>query len=184
MSFKEKLRHEIKAILWTSGYFIVWFGVLMLIKVLLLKEYKIAFYGISAALIGALVVAKVLLVMEKIPLGSWIHSRPAFLEVILRTIMYGSGVFVVLLMEKAFDARVEYGGFFPSLQQAFAHADINHVYVTTICVTGALLGFNLLSVVCRHLGKGGLFRILLTPPVKEAREKQGEQAGKQSKPEI
>ena len=173
MSFKEKLIHELKAILSTSAYFIVWFGILMLIKVLLLKEYRIEVYEISTALIGALVVAKVLLVLEKVPLGSLTYSRPAILEVIVRTVIYMVGIFVVLLLEKGFDARHEYGGFFPSLQQVFAHVDIYHVYVNTICVTGALLGFNMLSVVRRHLGKGGWFRVFLISPAAESSKKHG-----------
>jgi hypothetical protein len=131
----------------------------MLIKVLLLKEYRIEFHGISAAIIGALVVAKVLLVLEKIPLGSLTRSQPAFLEVMVRTLIYVAGVFVVLVIEHAFRGRGEYGGFLPSLRHVFAHVDVYHLYVNTLCVTGAILGFNVLSVLRRHHGEGGLFRL-------------------------
>ncbi|MCK5701251.1 MAG: hypothetical protein KAI29_08865 [Cyclobacteriaceae bacterium] len=164
MSWKEKLKNEIKALGIAALYFLFWFGILMLIKVLLLEEYHIKFYGISMAIVGALVVAKVILIMEWIPFGSWIKKQPAYVDVILRTLLYVSGVFIVLLLEKAFEGRHEYGDFWISLQQVFNHADIYHVWVATICVTLAIIGFNLLSLIRNHLGKGGLSRMLLSPP--------------------
>jgi hypothetical protein len=164
MSWKVKLKNELKSIGIASLYFLFWFCILMLIKVLLLQEYHIRFYGISTAVVAALVVAKVILVMEHIPLGSWIQKQPAYVDVILRTILYVAGVFVILLLEKAFEGRDEYGGFWSSLEQVFNHADFYHVWIATICVTLALLSFNLLSLFRNHLGKGGLLRMLLLPP--------------------
>jgi hypothetical protein len=82
---------------------------------------------------------------------------------LLRTAMYSLGVAVVLVLEKGFEGRHEHGGFGPALQQLFQQADIYHVWANTIAISGALLGYNALSVVRRHLGKGGLVRIFLSP---------------------
>lgn len=128
------------------------------------------FYGISKALIGALIVAKVILVMEHIPLGSWVRKQPAFVDVLLRTILYALVILVVLIIEKAFEGRQEYGGFGPSLRQVFNHIDIYHVWVNTICVFGALLTFNLLSLIRNHLGEGGLLHMLSSPPPEEVKK--------------
>lgn len=144
-------------------YFAIWIGVLVLLKMLILAEYHIEFHGLSMALIGVLVLAKVVLVLEHVPLGSWIRKQPAFVDVIVRTVLYALGVLIVLLLEKAFDGRHEYGGFGPSLLAVFQHADVYHVWVNTICVSGALLVYNILSVIRRHLGKGGLMRLFLSP---------------------
>ena len=141
----------------------VWIGGLVVLKQLVLEEYQIQFNGLSLALIGALVLAKVVLVLEHVPLGGWIRTRPALLDVILRTAMYALGVLVVLLLEKAFDGRHEYGGFGPSLIALFRHADIQHVWVNAICLSGALLGYNVLSVLRWHLGEGGLIRLFWSP---------------------
>jgi len=54
-------------------------------------------------------------------------------------------------------------GFVPSLISVFQHAKGHHVWVNSICLSGALLGYNVLSVVRRHLGQGGLIRLFLTP---------------------
>jgi hypothetical protein len=114
-------------------------------------------------LIGALIVANVVLVLEYVPLGAWTRLRPSWHDIVLRTALYAFGVFVVMIIEKAFEARHESGGFGPALMGIFRHADIYHVWANTIVVTGALLVFNTLSVIRRHLGKGELIRLFLTP---------------------
>jgi len=44
--------------------FLIWFGALIITKVLLLNEYKLGAYDASMALIGAPVVVKTVLIME------------------------------------------------------------------------------------------------------------------------
>ena len=163
MSIKEKIINELKTLGVTTLYFAFWFGVLMLIKVLLLEEYNVEFVNVSMALIGAVVVAKVILILEHVDLGSWIKSKPALIDIIVRTLLYVSGVFIVLLIEKSFDGRNEYGGFWQSLENVFQHADIHHFWVAVICVTLAILGFNTISVMNKALGKGKVRQIIFSP---------------------
>jgi len=42
-------------------------------------------------------------------------------------------------------------------------ADAPHIWANTICLSGALLGYNVLSVVRRQLGEAGLRRLFLSP---------------------
>jgi len=144
-------------------YFGTWIGVLILLKTLMLAEYHIEFHALSLVLVGALVLAKVVLVLEHVPLTSWVRNRPALVDVILRTVLYSFGVFVVLLLEKGFEGSHAHGGFGPALMFLFRHAEVHHVIVNTICLSGALLGYNVLAVVRRQLGEGGLTRLFLSP---------------------
>ena len=168
MGFRKKLINETKAMALAGFYFAAWLGVLMTLKWLILADYRIEFHGFSLMLVGVLVLAKVVLVLEHVPLGTLVQNRPALVDVIFRTALYALGVIVVLLLEKAFDGRHEYGGFGRSLRTVFHHLDIYHVWVNAICLSGALLGYNILSVIRRHLGKGGLMRLFLSPLPEEA----------------
>ena len=163
MSFTQKLKHEIRAVALTTLYFATWFGMLILLKQLILAEYQVQFHHLSLAFIGALIVAKVVLVMEYISLGNWVRNQPALLDAVLRTLLYSIGVLIILILEKAFDSRHEYGGFVNSLANIFQHVDFYHVWVNTICVGGALLVFNLFCIVHRRLGTRKLVEIFLTP---------------------
>jgi hypothetical protein len=97
------------------------------------------------------------------------RNRPAWVEVLWRTALYAAGVVVVLLLEKGFEGRHAYGGFWQSLKSLFERADLNHVWANAICISGALLGYNALSVIRRHLGDGGLIAIFQEPVPEEGK---------------
>jgi hypothetical protein len=167
MSFQQKLRHELDALVVATLYFGLWLVLLTILKELVLAEYHIKVRGFSLALIGALLLAKVVLILEHVPLGGWIQHKPRAFDVLVRTLLYGCGVFVMLLVEKAFETRREYGGFGRALFGVWQHRDMPHVWANAICLSFALLGFNVFSVVRRHLGEHGLTRLFLSPANKK-----------------
>ena len=76
MNIAHKLKHEIEAVLLLTLYFGSWIGSLVLLKYMILAEYDIAYDGLSVALLGALVLAKVVLILEYVPLGTWVKNQP------------------------------------------------------------------------------------------------------------
>jgi hypothetical protein len=158
-----RLKTELKSLALMMLFFTGWLVPLLIIKNLLLDAYEVPSTQLPAAIIGALILSKVVVVLEHVSLGSWVASRPAWVDVMLRTLLYGAGVAVVLLLEKAFEGRHEMGGFWRSLAAVLHHPDINHVWVNTICVTGALFSYNLLAVLRRHLNGQTVLGLLAKP---------------------
>ncbi len=173
MSFWQGLKHELEAVALATLFFASWIGGLMCVKALILAEYRLEFHEWSLAIMGALILAKVVLVLEHVPLGALTRNRPALVDVILRTALYALGVLAVLLLEKAFEGRHEHGGFGPSLRAVLQHAEIHHVWANAIGLSGAVLGYNALAVVRRHLGERPLFRLFLSPLPRESGPKTG-----------
>src|SRR5262245_23962550 len=134
MTFQQKLGKEMREVALTTLYFAVCFGVLVALKRLYLAEYQIKFRGLSLAIVSALIVAKVVLLMEHVTLGQWIHSHAAALGVILRTLLYTFGVAVALLLEKGFDVRHEHGGVGASVARVLQHRHIHHAGAATLVV--------------------------------------------------
>lgn len=163
MSLQQKLKHELKALTLAGLYFAVWISLLLVLKDLLLAEYDIAFHGWSVALVGALILSKVVLVLEHVPLGAWVRAQPVWVDVAVRTLLYSLGVLVVMLLEKGLESRHAHGGFGPAIAAQFQHAEIHHVWANTLCLSGALFSYNMLSVVRHNLGAGGLRRMFLSP---------------------
>lgn len=163
MTTKNKIIKEIKSVFWTSLYFFCWFGALMIIKLLLLKEYHIEFFGFSTLVVGTLVVAKVVLILEyvKIP---FTRNKPAYVEIIVRTLFYLAGVFLIMALEKSFEARHEYSGFLDAFRNLSNQTDIYHLYVNTLCVLGALFFFNTWTVIKKMYG-AEVFRKIMNSPV-------------------
>jgi hypothetical protein len=167
-----KLKREIEAVLLLTLYFGSWIGSLVLLKYLILAQYEIAYDGLAVVLLGALVLAKVVLILEYVPLGAWTKTSPAWIDILLRTALYALGVLVVLIIEKAFEGRHDHGSFSASFMALFQHTDINHVWLNTLCVTAALLSYNILSVVRKNLDKGAMLRMFLSPLPEEIEQKQ------------
>lgn len=163
MGMSEKLKHELKSLGFAFLFFTAWIGALMLIKKLILEEYHIPVKGLSAVLLGALVLSKVVLLLEPISLGRSIRQAPAWVGVLARTLLYSIGVLIVLLLEKGLEGRHEYGGVAAALTALFDQQDIYHVWANTICLFGALLNFNILMLVQERLGGRRLIELFTTP---------------------
>lgn len=158
-----KLMAELKSLSLMMLFFAIWLVPLMVIKNLLLEQYNVPLSHLSTAIIGALILSKVVVVLEHVPLGSWITRRPIWVDLVLRTLLYAIGVAIILLLEKGIEGRHETGSFWPALLALIDHPDINHVWVNTIVVTGALFSYNLLAVLRRNLGDQFLLGLLSRP---------------------
>ena len=163
-TLRSRLSEELRLLGAYTAFFAAWFLALLVLKWLTLAEYHIRFHGLTAALVAALVLAKVVLLMEHVSLGAWARSKAAWVGVALRTALYGICVIVVMFLETAFEMRHEAGGPIEAVARAVRHEDAPHVLADAIYVTGALLIFNAMSVLRRHLGDGGLWRLFTAPP--------------------
>ena len=170
MSFSQKIVNEIKSLAAASLFFAVWIGVFILLKTLMLDEYEIRFNGFSKILIGTLILAKVVLILERVSLGNWIRNHPAWVHVAVRTVLYTTGVFMVILLEKSFEQRHNYAGWIPAIQAVIRRTNEYHVLVNTICLTGALLVYNALFAIRQQLGPGKLKQIFMSPVKKNNRD--------------
>ena len=170
MKLSPRLKEELESIFWVTLYFGCWLIALVLLKRMVLEEYQIAFSGLSVAVVGAVLLAKVVLVLERVPLGRWAQRQPAWVDVLFRTVLYSAGVFVVLVMEKSFEGWRAAGGLRESLIAGLHHTTAIHVWLNTICLSTALFSYNLFSVVRKHLSTRQLLEMFLTPiPVDTAR---------------
>ncbi len=158
------LAEEIRSMLAATVYFAACFIVIMILKQLLLAQYGIQFSGITTAIFIALVTAKVLIVLQKVPLSRWFRSHPPALELTARTALYTFATMLALLLEKAFEARAEYGGFPAAVAGVFEHRDISQVWATTICVGLAFLAYNAFGILHREIGSTRLWRIFFARP--------------------
>jgi hypothetical protein len=103
------------------------------------------------------------MILEYVPIP-FTKNKPAWVEVLIRTFLYLIGVFIVLVLEKSFETRHEYGGFIEAFKNLKNVTNDYHIYVNIICVFGALIVFNTWSVIKLKLGKGK-FRKLMTSKV-------------------
>jgi len=149
----------VKSLAIVTLYFAICFITVMLLKQLLLAEYGIAFSGLTTAIVVALVTAKVVVLLRKVPLSRLYAGQPAIIDVVARTLLYTLATLLALLLERAFEGRAEHGGFLSSLATVFEHRETSRVWATTLCVGLAFAAYNAFGVFFNALGPQEVRRI-------------------------
>jgi hypothetical protein len=167
------LVEELKAIAGVTLYFAACFVLILLMKHFWLEEYGIRFTGIAAALVAALVTAKVIIVLDHVPLTRWLGGAPGIVSVVVRSAVYTAVVLVVMLLEKAFEARAEYGGFTSAVANIFHHPELPQLYATMIAVGLSFLAYNVFELMRQAVGGDRMVELFLSRRVPPGRHAQG-----------
>jgi hypothetical protein len=164
MSIGERLRHEAREIGLVTLYFLACFAIFLSLKKLLLEQYDVTTYVFHAAVIGALVVAKVVVLLEKTSFGSRFQDGSLIAHVLWRSLLYTAVVFAVTFAEHLFDAWRTNGSLDGALSQLWASRDLHHFLALNLCVALSFLLYNTCTELDRRLGKGSIRRMLLSRP--------------------
>jgi hypothetical protein len=156
MTVGERIRHEVREIGLVTLYFLSCFLFFLSLKKLVLEEYHLEIKVLHTAVIGALIVAKVVVLLEKTSFGDRFHSASRFVHVLWRSFCYTAIVFVVTLAERLFEFYRESGELPRALSELWAGGNINHFLAMNLCVGFSFLIYNFFSEIDRHLGEGGL----------------------------
>ncbi len=162
MKIFKKLLKEIKGAGLISLYFLFCFSIVLLLKKLFLASYGIEFYGLSKAIVGALILGKVVLILDKTSLGNRFQNNPIYIDVIYRSLVYASIVFLVLLAEQTFHLYQESGSFKSAIIERYGSRDLNYFIATNLCVFLSFIVYNVFTAIDRHLGKGKLKKLFLS----------------------
>ena len=158
----DRLAEELKQVGLVTLYFLVCFALVLTLKKLFLAQYAVEFYGVSAAIVGALVVGKVVVLLDHTPIGNRLdRSGAPWLGAAYKTLVYTAITFIVLIAEKVFHAWRESGHLGAAFRHVIENRDRNVVLATALCVGLAFAGYNLYAAIDRRLGHGSLRRLLL-----------------------
>ncbi|MEJ2232207.1 MAG: hypothetical protein P8X46_13620, partial [Nitrospirales bacterium] len=107
----------------------------------MLEAYQIEFYGFSKAVIGALIVGKVVVVLDKTKAGTRLdanHSLGA--AALYKTMIYSAATFMALLAEEMFHAYRESGTLGEVFIDVMMHEDRHNIFARVLCIGLAFMG--------------------------------------------
>jgi len=161
----DKIVQEIKLVGLVTLYFGVCFGLVLTLKKLFLAQYSLEFYGVSAAILGALVVGKVVVLLDHTRIGNRFDDGHALWRgALYKTMAYSGVTLLVVGAEKAFHAYRESGNLRESIVHVWQHRDRSVMLATVICIGLAFAAYNLYSAIDRRLGEGTLRRLVFRRP--------------------
>lgn len=168
MSVADRVRHEVREIGLVTGYFLLWFLLFLTLKKLVLAEYQIHVSVVGTAVVGALVIAKIVVLLENTPIAAGFRSSLVVLNVLWRSGSYTAVVLAVLLAERLFHAYRAQDDLSAAVSEIWATRDVHHALAMAISIGMAFVIFNGSVEIDRRLGSGGLRRLFFSRRVADS----------------
>ena len=110
-STKQKAKHELEQLTAIFLYLAFFFCALATYSMLLLDRYDISYFNYGAALLNALVIAKVILIGEYARLGKSHENKPLFLSSLNKAFLFSLLVFAFHILEEIIKRLIHRKGF-------------------------------------------------------------------------
>ena len=98
-SLKSRVKHEMLELLPPTIFFLIAFHIIAISRALMLRQYGVNVSAAAGATIGALLVAKVVLIADMLPGVNRFPEKPLIYNVVWKTAIYLIGALVVHYLE-------------------------------------------------------------------------------------
>jgi hypothetical protein len=152
-------KREIKEILAISSVFFVIFVLFLLMKKVLLDEYYINFYIVGTAFVGSLIIAKVVLIFDLLPLSKRMDHLPNIYRVFFRSFVYLLGFVIFTFIEGLIKGLIDKESFSHAMGSAFHELSETTFITSMVGVFVAFLFFNTFWVIRAKYGPTALYAL-------------------------
>ena len=161
MSVLKKLQHEFLLVLPPTIFFFMGFTLIAITQRLILREHGMPLTGFGAAAIGALVVGKVVLIVDKLPFMNKFPDRPLVFNIAWQSSIYFLATFLVRYIEHVTPLLREYGDFTQTHQHLLAEMVWPHFWLIQMWLSVLFVVFCTLSELVRAISKDEVIRLFL-----------------------
>lgn len=154
-------KHELKELIPPTAFFFVAIGLLMLTKRLILKQYGIGFSDFAAVLIGALVVGKVVLIVDCFKFVNRYPGKPLIYNVLWKTAIYTAAAFIVRIAEEIIPKLLQHGSLAGTIQHLAEGIVWPHFWIIHLWLVVLLFVYCALRELIRAVGKDEVVRMFL-----------------------
>ena len=146
-----------------SFFFIAMILIFAVVKLLAL-QYSIRFYAFARAAIGALVLGKVVLLMELAASKGAVSRQPRAVVVAFKTVIYAVGVFLFEFGERLARAWYQTGSLSEGLATVKANANLDRFTALVILVCTIVAMYLAMEEISHAMGEGALTRLFFRRP--------------------
>jgi len=155
----KKIKEIFFEILPAFTFFFIMFNLLFVSKELILKRYGIATRSSTLAVVAALIVAKVVLIANRIPFLNLYPRKPLIYNVVLKTIVFSIATIILMSVEEMLRlARVD-GGFPAAWEQMTGDFAWSYFFLRQAWVFMFILLYCAGSELARVIGKDRVWEI-------------------------
>ena len=152
-------KRELKEVFAISFTFFILFVLFAFLKKAMLGQYNIEYYAVGTALIGSLILGKVVLIFDKLPVTKKMDFLPNVYRVFFRSLIYLLGYVIFTLLEYWVKGLIDGDSFGQAWVHAFHHLGELHFLTSLVVVFIAFLFFNAFWVIRLHYGPKALYAL-------------------------
>jgi hypothetical protein len=162
----EKVRIELIEYAFNVVYLMLVFTAFTQYRRFLLAEYSIAYTNYWVALLGALILGKVIMIGSVFRLGRWLEHKPLIFPTIYKAVLFSAFVVVFRVVEYAIQGLLHGDGLAAALGEFVAQKGIDEVLANSLVVVVALIPFFAVKELGRVLGRERIAALFFRARVK------------------
>jgi hypothetical protein len=157
----EAIKKELKKIGSLALFFFLAFGYILLIMKLFLEEYSITTYVLGKAILGAIIAAKTVAILDVALKLEWLENRPRYLSVLYRTFVYTLAALILGSIEGFLEAYRGTRVISQAMAKFWQRESFSQILAVTLCLAVVFCLHNLWQEIDRYWGKGTLRKFFL-----------------------
>lgn len=154
-----KIEHELSELIPPTLFFFVAIGLLMLTKRLMLQQYGIPFSDFAGVVVGALIVGKIVLIVDAFPFINKFPEKPLIYNIAWKTIIYVLAAFFVRLAEHVIPLIIKYGSFREAIVRLVDETVWPHFLVIYLWLSVLLFVYCSLRELIRAIGRDHVLKL-------------------------
>jgi len=163
----QRLKKEFLGIIPTAVFFFIAFQLLALTRVLILREYEVPIGTFLAATVAALIVAKVVVIVDLLPFFNRFPEKPLVYNIVWKATLYLVAAVSVRYIEHLIPFVREYGGIAVATRHLIAEVVWPHFWLVQIWLFVIFFVYCTLRELARVLGRDRLFALFVGPVTPE-----------------
>jgi hypothetical protein len=152
-------KRELKEVFAIASVFFVLFVLFLFMKKVMMKDYSVDYFVLSTALIGSLILAKVVLIFDLLPVTKKVDHLPNIYRVIFRSFIYLLGYAIFTFIEHIIRGLIDKETFSHALHLSIQNLGKASFITSIVGVFVAFLFFNTFWVIRAKYGPTALFNL-------------------------
>jgi len=146
--------HELKEAVYPTIFFLVAFHIMAFVKTLLLDAYSVTLASATIATVGAITVAKAILILDSLAIANKFSTKPLIYEVLWKTLLYTVLVIIFRILEELIPLWSKYGDLGTAVDNLTEEVSWPYIFATQIMLVVIIILYNVFTTLDRHFGEG------------------------------
>ena len=158
------VKHEFHEVLPPTIFFLISFHIVVLDRALMLREYGVQVSAIAGATVAALLVAKVVLIADKLPFINRFPEKPLMYNVLWKTLIYVSASVIVHYLEHLLPVWWRMGGFGAANEHVWSEIVWPHFWAVQLWLVVLIFIYCAMRELVRVIGRQQVVNIFFGAP--------------------